>query len=554
MVTIVDVELKKGTFDLLINFILEGRTKSEGRPKDLAIEEGINKFLQILKGVIQRKLGYPFKEYTENYLITSETLILEGQGSIEIGEKPTEAQIQLINSLFRVIFHQAENQKEEFYLNEGSNNLILSIFVKKMTGEVQPDNLEKISNVRYENSGLDKCLFSILNGNNLNVMEETLSREGLFRTNFYILEEPSSLSNDDTLTEEFTRIGLNETNLSGEDTELEESPFIINSNFPQNLFSSQTQKLVTITQLPSPNFEGLWESLYFGNDVKSRLYNYAELATTLGEFLKPQFDKTQGFSKVLINNKLFLLHGPPGTGKTTLCRSLCQKIIIRKQHLTFSYLLKPDCRGILVELSCARIFSRWFGESSKNLEVIFTDLKKILSSAENQYISVFVLIDEVETIAGSRKDILSKNESSDSIRVVNTLLTQLDSLKQYKNLLILSTSNLLESLEPAFLDRVDGIFFVGKPSVDSISNILISIIETLLDSGVVFSRNRTKKISENEHFKSIEVLSRECIVCFYFYFKIWFPYNLLTFVYFKEIRIEWKNTQKITSLSHLRKF
>lgn len=55
-------------------------------------------------------------------------------------------------------------------------------------------------------------------------------------------------------------------------------------------------------------------------------------------------------------------------------------------------------------------------------------------------------LDEVESLAAARKAALSGTEPSDSIRVVNALLTQIDRLKQKRNVLILTTSNITEAI------------------------------------------------------------------------------------------------------------
>lgn len=65
------------------------------------------------------------------------------------------------------------------------------------------------------------------------------------------------------------------------------------------------------------------------------------------------------------------------------------------------------------------------------------------------------LADEVESLTAARKAALSGSEPSDAIRVVNALLTQLDSLKNFSNVLILTTSNITEAIDVAFVDRAD---------------------------------------------------------------------------------------------------
>lgn len=55
-------------------------------------------------------------------------------------------------------------------------------------------------------------------------------------------------------------------------------------------------------------------------------------------------------------NRVILLHGPPGTGKTSLCKALAQKLSIKMEGAYSS--------GILIEINSHSLFSKWFSEAS----------------------------------------------------------------------------------------------------------------------------------------------------------------------------------------------
>ncbi|XP_021888837.1 pachytene checkpoint protein 2 homolog [Carica papaya] len=218
--------------------------------------------------------------------------------------------------------------------------------------------------------------------------------------------------------------------------------------------------------LPAKEFDGMWESLIYESGLKQRLLRYASSALLFTE---------KGVDPFLVSwNRIILLHGPPGTGKTSLCKALAQKLSIR---LNSRY---PQCQ--LVEVNAHSLFSKWFSESGKLVAKLFQKIQEMVEEENNL---VFVLIDEVESLAAARKAALSGSEPSDSIRVVNALLTQLDKLKSSPNVIILTTSNITAAIDIAFVDRADIKAYVGPPTLQARYEILRSCLQELVRTEII---------------------------------------------------------------------
>ena len=111
------------------------------------------------------------------------------------------------------------------------------------------------------------------------------------------------------------------------------------------------------------------------------------------------------------------------------------------------------------------------------------------------------ITDEVESLTSARKSALSGSEPSDSIRAVNALLTQIDQLSTYHNVLILTTSNITEAIDAAFVDRADLKQYIGLPSLFARYQILQSCLEELIRTKIVSRRMKSEGFLSFEEVK-----------------------------------------------------
>ncbi|XP_030638571.1 pachytene checkpoint protein 2 homolog [Chanos chanos] len=263
--------------------------------------------------------------------------------------------------------------------------------------------------------------------------------------------------------------------------------FTLNNDGPSTLNLEEDEELSAANSwlLPAAEFHGIWESLVYDGGIKTQLLDYV---TTTIFFSDKNVD-----SNLIAWNRVVLLHGPPGTGKTSLCKALAQKLSIRMSN-RYSY-------GQFVEINSHSLFSKWFSESGKLVTKMFQKIQQLIDDKEAL---VFVLIDEVESLTAARNAACAGTEPSDAIRVVNSVLTQLDQIKRHSNVVILTTSNVTEKIDLAFVDRADIKQYIGPPSVDGIFNIYLSCLEELMKCQIVYPRQQLFTMFELETMGYVE--------------------------------------------------
>lgn len=142
----------------------------------------------------------------------------------------------------------------------------------------------------------------------------------------------------------------------------------------------------------------------------------------------------------------FLLHGPPGTGKTMLLRAVAQ-----------------ETNAHVLTINGPSIVSKYLGETESALRSIFAEARKYQPS--------IIFIDEIDALVPKRD---SDDSGEAESRVVSTLLTLMDGMGVGGKVVVIGATNRPNSIDPAL--RRPGRFGqeleIGIPDVEGRLDIL----------------------------------------------------------------------------------
>jgi len=146
----------------------------------------------------------------------------------------------------------------------------------------------------------------------------------------------------------------------------------------------------------------------------------------------------ESFKRLGVNPpKGILLYGAPGTGKTMLA-----KAVANESQANFILVKGPE------------LLSKWVGESEKAVREVFKKARQVSPC--------IVFFDEIDSLAPKRG---LNSDSHVSERVVNQMLTEIDSLEEMHDVVIIAATNRPDMVDTALLrpGRFDRIILTPVP-------------------------------------------------------------------------------------------
>ncbi len=182
-----------------------------------------------------------------------------------------------------------------------------------------------------------------------------------------------------------------------------------------------------------------------------------------------------------IRPKGFLLHGPPGCGKTLIGQATAASLgqLMKEPetapsslseedaHQTSSSQASPITGGIFFHIKGPEILNMWVGESERMIRDLFTQARERRKAG---FLPV-IFIDEAESILGTRRALRAYNLSN---TLVPMFCSELDGIDSLLDVIVILASNRPDLIDPAVLrpGRIDRKIRVIRPNPEEATAII----------------------------------------------------------------------------------
>jgi SpoVK/Ycf46/Vps4 family AAA+-type ATPase len=202
--------------------------------------------------------------------------------------------------------------------------------------------------------------------------------------------------------------------------------------------------VAAVHALPAGHHDGPWDSIVVPPGTKERL---------LGTALLPLLHSARLATMPGPPSGLIILAGPTGTGKTTLARGLAQAAALAVAQRGATTFIEVDPHALPSEM---------LGESQRNVVRLLRDDIPGLAAGRPHLV---VLVDEVDSFA-VRRDLASFDTNPvDVQRATDAVLTGIEQLAAARpGTVVVTTTNLLPAVDPAFISRSDLVIELGLPA------------------------------------------------------------------------------------------
>jgi proteasome-associated ATPase len=200
------------------------------------------------------------------------------------------------------------------------------------------------------------------------------------------------------------------------------------------------RSLETVTELPWSQIGGQDEALQAIRDTIEMPFLHRDL------FKKFEHNVPKGF----------LLHGPPGCGKTLLGKAAAYNL--RQQIGSETGVDRPE---FFLHVKGPEILNMWVGESERQVRDLFVQCRERAKEGA----LAFLFIDEAESILGTRRGGRFSNILG---TIVPMFCTEMDGLEPLQNTVVILASNRADLIDPAILrpGRIDRKIRVKRPDRD----------------------------------------------------------------------------------------